>query len=262
MPRGTGDRPGAFREEVAYGSDALSQPGRDGLLRRVVPAADVRAETAGRDDPGGAGEHHPRLSARAVPQMTGLLSGIAGLGLAALLAMAGATTAPAVQGDPAAQAEVLAAFRKLNALPGYRMKVTTADEMALQGEIVPPDREHWTGQGAQLSGEWVRVGTAVRTRFVIGGTPGGWQCNISAPSFLAEVDKHKNDVTALRRPDAVIDGVPVRVYTDGAGSTLYIGTRTGLPRRLVSVNSQSGKGDTLDFFDYGAKLTITLPPCA
>jgi hypothetical protein len=232
----------------------------------VMPAADASAGNADRGDPAGLRATSPsptRRRPRAVPWMTGIPFGLLGLSVAALLAMAGAMTpAPAAQGDPAAKAEVLAAFHKLNALSGYRMKVITADGTALEGEIVPPDREHWTGRGAQLSGEWIRVGNAVRTRFIIGGAPGGWQCNISAPSFLAEIDKHKNEVTALRRPDALIDGVPVRVYTDGAGSTLYVGAQTGLPRRLVAVDSQSGKGDTLDFFDYGAKLSITLPPCA
>ncbi len=69
-----------------------------------------------------------------------------------------------------------------------------------------------------------------------------------------------------RRPpsrDTIIDGTPVHAYADNSsseGSTaVYIGTQTDLPLRLLVVNG--GKTDTIDYYAYGAKVTITLPSC-
>jgi hypothetical protein len=57
------------------------------------------------------------------------------------------------------------------------------------------------------------------------------------------MDKMKKDLTeVIRKPDAMIEGTPVHAYADVAGrGTLYVAAATGLPRRLVVVNTQSGK---------------------
>jgi hypothetical protein len=69
----------------------------------------------------------------------------------------------------------------------------------------------------------------------------------------------------------VIDGMPTRGYdytftsqVQGRPSTshqkLYVGVQTGLPRRA----SMEGDGysSSIDYYDYGAKITITPPSCS
>jgi hypothetical protein len=73
-----------------------------------------------------------------------------------------------------------------------------------------------------------------------------------------------------RSQDLVIDGMPTHGYAftrtgTSKGRTvtvtykLYVGVQTGLPRRL---EVSGGARETFDFYDYGAKITITLPPCS
>jgi len=64
-----------------------------------------------------------------------------------------------------------------------------------------------------------------------------------------------------RRPNTVIDGTPVHTYVDASnpGDILYIGTQTGLPRRFIDGDKESG--GTGDCYDYGSRVTVTLPPC-
>jgi hypothetical protein len=73
-----------------------------------------------------------------------------------------------------------------------------------------------------------------------------------------------------RSQDVVIDGMATHAYTFTRTGTangrtvtmnykLYVGGQTGLPRRLEVVGAVAR--ETFDYYDYGAKITITLPPC-
>ncbi len=62
------------------------------------------------------------------------------------------------------------------------------------------------------------------------------------------------------KPDTVIDGTPVHAYDDSSGkATVYVGPQPGLPRRIVETDPESG--GSLDYYDYGVPIRITLPPC-
>ncbi len=73
--------------------------------------------------------------------------------------------ASAAQGDPAAKAEIVAAFQRLNAVPSYRMKGTSdkKDEMVVF-EIVRPDKGHLTTHSPQGTYEVITVGKLVLQR--------------------------------------------------------------------------------------------------
>ena len=72
-------------------------------------------------------------------------------------------------------------------------------------------------------------------------------------------------MTVSRRPDTEIDSTPVHdsayieTAPEGARSSgdVFLGTQSGLPRRVLI--TEGGKAGTLDYYDYGANITITLP---
>ena len=189
-----------------------------------------------------------------------MLAAILGVGIAVTPVGPGAA---ATGGDPAAKADVIAAFARLSTLPGYRIKVASRDATGVS-EFVSPDKAHHTMHGSGGTIEYVIVGKEGRVRYELPGQPAGWQCLAtgSRTSNFFDVDKMRKDMPEpLRKPDTAIDGTPVRVYVDSTnpGNILSVGTKTGLPRRFVDASKESG--GTLDFYDYGAKITITLPPC-
>ncbi len=100
-----------------------------------------------------------------------------------------------------------------------------------------------------------------------GGAPSGWQCLKAVPiPFTIDPEKGTGEVSVARKPDEVLEGIPVHVYADTSpqASPLtkgYIGIQTGLPLRIVSANTDTGRPDTIDFYDYGARITIPPPPC-
>jgi hypothetical protein len=163
-------------------------------------------------------------------------------------------------GDPAAKAEAIAAFQKLNALPSYRIKWTSSEGTGV-AEIVRPDRRHFSGKSAQGSMEIFQIGTDRAVHYDFPGAPSGWRCTKSREvSAYFDIDKMRKDTTTevVRKPDTVIDGTPVHTYADAkTGDELYVGAETGLPRRAVDHE----KNATADFYDYGVPITITLPPC-
>lgn len=64
----------------------------------------------------------------------------------------------------------------------------------------------------------------------------------------------------------VVEGTPTQTYNltiTAQGTTvrqkLYVATATGLPRR-VELSSDQGT-IVIDYFDYGAAITINDPPC-
>jgi hypothetical protein len=69
-------------------------------------------------------------------------------------------------------------------------------------------------------------------------------------------------VNVSRGPDTAIGGTPVHTIfsmKDGGNKdTIYVGSQNGLPKRVIT-----GAGrQTIDYYDYGAHIAITLPPCA
>ncbi len=191
-----------------------------------------------------------------------ILSSLLGTGIALIAITPGASAA---QGDPSAKAQVVAAFEKLNSVPSYRMK-TSAPGGTTMIEIVRPDKRHYAAQSPNGTFESITVGTQTRERVNRPGQPTGWRCITNRRSLetIFNLDRMRKDVTeVIRKPDVVIEGMPVHTYAAAAGSgaTLYVGVQTGLPRRLVHVDQQSGKTATVDFYDYGAPITIVLPSC-
>ena len=190
----------------------------------------------------------------------GTLIAMLGIGVAATAA-GGATVA--ARGDPAAKAEVIAAFKRLNARPSYRMRFTSQEGTGVV-EVIRPDRVYSEVRTRQGTYQFISVGTQSRLRVTKQGQPGGWRCspNGTRPIFLSAMDQvRRNETPVVRRPDTEIQGTLVHSYADasGRGPVLYVDALTGLPRRLVEVDSQS-RG-ILDFYYYATPFAITLPPC-
>lgn len=211
-----------------------------------------------------------------IPQLARLvLSALLSAGIA-ITAIGPGASAP--QGDPAAKAEIVAAFQRLNELPSYRMKGTNSrDGLSMVIEKVRPDKERYTSQSPRGTFEIIAVGKLSASRLPAPGETAGWRCAPEGNSWPAvtafNIDKIRKDLDTaqvVRKPDTVIDGTPVRAYAveqivDGARSTGagYIGAQNGLPRRLVDTHpgDNGPVTETIDFYDYGAKITITMPPC-
>jgi hypothetical protein len=134
-------------------------------------------------------------------------------------------------------------------------------------EFVPPNSRHTIAQTPAGVSETISVGNAYRVR-----TGDKWVCPPAetAPGLQQPIWDHQGEVTVARGQDLVIDGMPTHGYaythTDNSqghplttNQKLYVAVLTGLPRRAVV--DRSGSTMTLDFYDYGASITITLPPC-
>jgi hypothetical protein len=179
-----------------------------------------------------------------------------------------------VKGDQAAWREISAAYAKLNALPGYRIKTEVPGGGTLVMEMVPATRGmHSVAHTPNGDLEMIAVGDQTRLRGTAPGAPAGWQCTgvPSVPKFDPAAIQGTVDVA--RAPDAAIDGQPMHVYVytaqaSGGGmgmsgeikTTLYVGVENGLPRRAVVGASRGDQA--VDFYDYGAAIQITLPPCS
>ncbi len=202
----------------------------------------------------------------------GLWTAVAVLGIL-LVSPAGARAELTVKGDQAAWAELSAAYKKLQGLSGYRMKHSTGQAgQEVVTEIVPPASSRTTIPVAGGSMETVTVNGQTRSRMNAPGAPGAWQCPGTPPVEIPRdpAEGAQGTVEVSRGPDTAIEGTPVRTYITNATfpalgqnvaskTTIYVDTRTGLPRRAVT--SFAGIEATLDFYDYGAKIEITLPPC-
>jgi len=177
-----------------------------------------------------------------------------------------------VQGDPTAWAEIITAYRKLNALPGYRIKSESPSEnLAALSEVVPGKAFHTVIQEEGFTTlETVTVGTDSRYRFIFRGQPGMWQCETRPVRPEPDPTDLQGLVKATRGAETSINRTPVRAYTfshevmvEGRptmqSTTVYVGTQTGLPRR--SVEGLVIGPYILDYYDYGAKIDIALPDC-
>lgn len=197
---------------------------------------------------------------------------------AAVVSLAAAFAAPAsadltVKGDTAAWGEVVAAYHKLGALSAYRMKTAMA-QGTMVVEVVPAaSAMHSTMRTQSGDAEFIVVGGQSRVRTTMAGSPSGWRCeNVPQMPRLSDPSAFQGTVDIARAPDAVVDGEPAHVYVytlQGAGglmggggikNTLYVAAGSGLPRRVVL---GLPRGDqAIDYYDYGAAIQITLPPCA
>jgi len=166
-------------------------------------------------------------------------------------------------GDPAAKAEVTAAFQKLKALPGFRIKWVNPMGSGIS-EFTPPDKWHYTGQMALASVEVYQIGKEIRMHTSGPGAPAAWQCAKTGMAFPFPIntDKLQRDLADVnRRPDTVIDGTPVHAYADTKDIVeLYVDSQSGLPYRSIN-SDKPPNGYTADFYDFGAPIAFTPPPC-
>jgi hypothetical protein len=183
-----------------------------------------------------------------------------------------AAGAPTVKGDAAAWAEVETALKKAQGV-AHREKTTTSGGSTTIVEFVPPDSRHFIEQHPGGRSEGFAVGD--KTWMPVGDK---WQC-VSAgipqgplPKFEGPLPKVEYEITVMRGQDLVIEGTPTRSYNSTStqkfqGQSItdktrfYIGITTGLPRRIV-FEKDSGYTTTIDYYDYGAKISITPPPCS
>ncbi len=174
-----------------------------------------------------------------------------------------AVGAPTVKGDAAAWTEIVAALKKQRTV-SYRAKETTGPTDKTPGitEFVPPNTKHTIVPGLLES---FSVGNKYWARRI----GDKWDCSsaVNGPPVGAAVWDQQGEVIAKRIPALVIGGTPTRGYTYTFTGTingrpvsgnqkLYVAVQTGLPRRAVVEEKL-----TFDFYDYGAKITIT-PPCS
>lgn len=192
--------------------------------------------------------------------------------LVAALPAAGDLT---VKGDAAAWREVIAAYQKLSALSGYRIR-TAMPQGSMVVEVAPADKAmHSTVESSSGGAEFTIVGGQSRMRITASGAPAGWRCvNVPQMPNMSDPTAFQGTVDVARAPDAAIDGQPMHVYLytieSSAGgpmaaagpvkTTLYVGSDNGLPRRVVVATTRGDQA--LDYYDYGAAIQITLPPCA
>lgn len=178
-----------------------------------------------------------------------------------------------VKGDKAAWSEVVAAYKKLNSLSGYRMKMTMLNGMQMTVDMVPLNTMHIINQlpGGRGSMEIVRIGSRSASRMDIPGMSSKWQCDPQAvaPTLPPDPTSLQGTVDISRGSDTQIAGTPVHTYTytvmdTGAiqsrlvKTTLSVNAQTGFPLKSVTVTR--GKFTmTTDYCDYGAKFVITLP---
>lgn len=197
------------------------------------------------------------------PLMTTIRVWLAAATISAPMVMAQpAIGAPTVKGDAAAWGEIVAALEKQQTV-SYRAKSMIGGGIT---EFVPPNSTHAIIPGL-LEAIW--VGDAYRVR-----AGEKWECTPAptggAPGLIPPIWKQPGEVTVARSQNLVIDGMPTRGYDftrtgTSKGRTitmkykLFVAVQTGLPRRL---EVSGGARETFDFYDYGAKITITPPPCS
>ncbi len=180
---------------------------------------------------------------------------------------------PTVPGDQTAWQEITAAFQRLEAT-SYRMRMTAPGQIVIT-EHIPPDSTRVTTRitGAGES-ESITVGHETRYRVSVPGTPDAWFCNNAGPPPpVSELKDLFSEVEVSTLPNTIIAGAPVRTYglksairggdqTAKTTTILYVGIQTGLPRRSITHSPLSAGDVVIDYYDYGAPITITLPACS
>ncbi|MDQ7849760.1 MAG: hypothetical protein QN152_04560 [Armatimonadota bacterium] len=168
------------------------------------------------------------------------------------------------KGDPQAVAEVQAAFQKFAAARTWRARMTSGDSTTTTA-FVAPDRFHMTIVQGKETTEMFLVGREVWMKS--GGT-----CQklpaappVKTPKEMIEHGGAATTITVTRAGREAVGGTPTQTYlltVESRGTTarqkLYVATTSGLPRRL---EIQETPPATIDYFDFGASITINSPPC-
>ncbi len=170
-----------------------------------------------------------------------------------------------ITGDRKAWDEIKPAFRKLAKLKSYRAKVMRSDRVTLI-QAVNPDRIHIVNHVRGQTQESIQVGRERRFREALG----RWMCHSSRRDSLPPVlpTRLAGEVTAARGPVVILDGERTQTYTytwrvQGTLTSyqLFVVAASGLPRRIL-VQDKTGKVQaTIDYFDFDAPFSITLPSC-
>ncbi len=185
--------------------------------------------------------------------------------IAALSAMAHPVYAlPTVKGDPGAWIEIAAAYRRLNQLRTYRIRLSAPDRTTGTLDIVNPDRIHTVVRSDKVQIETIQVGKALRYR-----EGNRWRCAGDVPAFpLQDPTNVRGEVTVTRKGQQTINGVRTRVYAYArkheavvTKRRIYLDARTGLPVRLEILNVSWQLAQRLDYYDFDAPFRIALPPC-
>jgi hypothetical protein len=191
---------------------------------------------------------------------------LAGSGAGAGAATPGLT----VKGDQQAWAEIAAAYTKLFHLKTYRAKFTTG--MTGTMEVVNPDRVHTVMDLGTMTMETIQVGKDIRVRQ----GNGAWQCSEKpTPVPNSDVSSMHGEVSASRGPVVVVDGVQTQsytyTYTPSAESTgganvvvrqrLFVANATGLPKRAQTLGDNDKVETQIDYLDFDAPITVSLPTC-
>lgn len=212
-----------------------------------------------------------RRRVRCARERTGVAVAL-GVILAVTTLVVAAQSEQTVTGDHAAWAEVRTAYKKLQTLAGYRMRVATGQSPDMTFEVAPPASVRMTVPAGNGVMEVITVHGQSRVRTRGSGGAGPWQCQ-GAPSIEFPGDpaeRIQGTVHVSRGGDTAIAGAAVRTYiyryaTTVQGqvvnvqTTLYVGAQTGLPRRAVTL--RGGSEVAIDFYDFGTRIDIPLPPC-
>jgi hypothetical protein len=203
-----------------------------------------------------------------------------------------------IKGDTAAWAEVDAALKKLESLSGYRERFSVVgafgERTEVRTEVIPRNSKHTTSESTPYTFNGIEVPAGASESVDVKGQIrlrtktdteqwGPWRCFKARPPADMRGVSFQITIEASRGPDTVIEGTQVRTYvytivstltspdqephTTMGKTTLYVETQTGLPRRSVDVISvHLGSDDkevttTKDFYDYDAKIEISLPSC-
>jgi hypothetical protein len=137
-------------------------------------------------------------------------------------------------------------------------------------EFASPNMRYLQLQVLQNTTEGFDMGRAFRLRVHAPGYPSGWRCTETPQTRpLDDPRDIEGELTVMRAADTTIDGAAMHAYILSSGTppervkhNLYIGMRTGLPRRQVLLETFGGERTTyFDYYDYGAKIKITPPSC-
>jgi hypothetical protein len=198
---------------------------------------------------------------------TALAAALGTLLLAAAFDTPSDATVP-VTGDQIAWKEITGAFSKLESTT-YRMTMTAPGQTILL-EHRPPDARRTittiTGQVGEI--ESITVGGESRFRMIGSGRSANWNCGDEGPQppIVLTMEGLGMAVKVARRPDIVIVGAPSRAYLltytfqgkgPGHKTTLYVDRKTG----SVTPYPQGAATVVSNYYDYGAPITIALPPC-
>jgi hypothetical protein len=191
--------------------------------------------------------------------------------LAFVLVTAGVVAAQGlvVKGDRAAWLEIQTAWNRLGALKSYRVRGTMPGGMRMLQEVVRPDRDRTLMEAPGMKQESITVGQGHRWRI----NDGPWQCATGgspvpdAGRAPGAAPPGQAEVTAERGPKVKIGNDETQSYRYWFGSRksgifrLFVLMKGGLPRRLQMLDAQGNVTMTLDYYDFNAAITITLPKC-